>query len=353
MQTLAALPTAQAFTQQLLDRCLSNRQQPSARSFHFGSTTLNVAFIGTNHADFFTNAIAHREIPSSPADLTVFVIDYKTSTIMLPPPCWDWQQADGHGTIHGLTDGYAGYFQQDTGVFTWVAYAEQIAIVWGTDLATLPEWERSFPFRYVLHKWQERTSRYVLVHAGAVGTVSGGVLLTGAGGAGKSTSTLACINTALHYAGDDFVMIDLEALFVHSLYNVAKLNVDNLHRFPHFQPLVANPDAALDQKFQVYLHQHYPEAVTAGFPLKAIMLPRFSGTTTTTIRSATPAEALKALAPSTLALLRADQRTFQKMSQLVHKLPLFWLETGTDLTQIPEQILNTLQSLSTHEPATR
>lgn len=347
-----ALPTAQIFTQQLLDRCLSYRQQAPARSFRFGNTTLNAIFIGTNDADFFTKAVAHRQVSSALADLTVFVVDHKTSAVMLPSPCWDWKQADGHGTIHGLAGGYAGYFQQDTNVFTWVAYAEQIAIVWGTDLTTLPEWERSFPFRYVLHKWQEPSSRYVLVHAGAVGTVAGGVLLTGAGGSGKSTSTLACINTDLLYAGDDFVMIDLEVPFVHSLYNVAKFNVDNLHRFPQFQPLVANPESTLDQKLQVFLHQHYPATVTAGFPLKAIMLPRFSDTKTTTIRSATPAEALKALAPSTLALLRADQRSFQKMSQLIHKLPLFWLETGTDLTQIPECILNILQSLPDHESAT-
>lgn len=272
---------------------------------------------------------------------------------MLPLPCWDWQQADGHGTIHGLSEGYQGYFQQDTGVFTWIAYAEQVAIVWGTDLSNLPEWERSFPFRYVLHKWQEPTNRYVLVHAGAVGTPAGGVLLTGAGGSGKSTSTLACINTALQYAGDDFMLVDLETSVGHSLYNVAKINPDNLDRFPQFQPCIANPNAALDQKLQLYVNQHYPAAMITDFPLKAIMLPRFSGTPHTTVRSATRAEALKALAPSTLALLRADQRTFQKMSRLIQQLPLFWLETGTDLTQIPELILGTLQSLSAHDSATR
>ena len=351
MPTMMAPPTAPAFTQQLSKRCLAYRPQAPARSFRFGNTTLSAVFIGANNPDFFTKAVAHLEVSPGLADLTVYVIDHKTSAIMLPPPCWNWQQADGHGLINDLSDGYSGYFQQDTGVFMWVAYAERMAIIWGTDLTILPEWEQSFPFRYVLHKWQEYGNRYVLVHAGAVGTPAGGVLLTGASGAGKSTGTLACINTALHYAGDDFVMIDLESPFVHSLYNIAKINPDNLHRFPNFRPLIDNPDAALDQKFQVYLYQHYPDSVIAGFPLKAIMLPHFSGKTNTTIRWATPAEALKALAPSTMALLRADQRTFQKMSRLVNQLPLFWLETGTDLAQIPALILSTIQSLSDYESA--
>ncbi|GAB4027779.1 phosphoenolpyruvate carboxykinase (ATP) [Spirosoma gilvum] len=332
------------FTQLLVDRCHAFTPS-SARSFGFGDLTLQVIFIGEGNHDFFTKAIAHRESSSQPDGLTVFVINYKTSGVMLPPPCWDWQQADGHGTIHGLAEGYAGLFQQDTGLFTWIAYAERLAIVWTTDLAALPEWERSFPFRYVLHKWFENDNRYVLVHAGAVGTSAGGVLLTGRGGSGKSTSTLACLQSKLQYAGDDFVMVDLDKLVVHSLYNVAKLDPANLSRFPVLQSLTDDQPTLPSQKLQFYLHQHYPDAVTKGFPLKAIMLPHFTGNITTTIRPATSAEALKALAPSTLALLRADQRTFQKMACLVQKLPLFWLETGTNLAQIPAAIYSILQSL--------
>lgn len=339
------------FTQQLADRCRSFQPQLSARSFGFDSLSLRVIFIGESHQDFFTKAIAHRASPPLPNGLTVYVINHKTSGVMLPQPCWDWQQADGHGIIHGLAAGYSATFQQDTGVFTWIAHTEQLAFVWGTDFATVPEWERSFPFRYILHKWFEEQNRYVLVHAGAVGTTAGGVLLTGRGGSGKSTSTLACLQSRLQYAGDDFVMIDLEALFVHSLYNVAKLEPGNLSRFPALQPLANEYPATDGQKLQFYLHQHYPSVVTKGFPLKAIMLPHFTGGTHTSLRPATPADALKSLAPSTLALLRADQRTFQKMARLVHQIPCFWLETGTDLTQIPEAIYSTLQSLPTDATA--
>ncbi|WP_080054727.1 phosphoenolpyruvate carboxykinase (ATP) [Spirosoma aerolatum] len=348
----ATLSSGEAyFTQLVADRCRSVQPQVSARSFGFGDLTLQVIFIGESNQDFFTKAISHRKSPAQPNSLTVYVVNHKTSGIMLPQPCWNWQQTDGHGVIHGLAAGYSGTFQQDTGVFTWIAHTERLALVWGTDFASLPEWERSFPFRYVLHKWFEDQERYVLVHAGAVGTPSGGVLLTGRGGSGKSTSTLACLQSRLHYAGDDFVMIDLDDPFVHSLYNVAKLEPENLGRFPVLQSLADDQPIVPGQKLQFYLHQHYPNIVTKGFPLKAIMLPQFTGSQQTTVRPATPAEALKALAPSTLALLRADQRTFQKMTRLVHQLPLFWLETGTDLAQIPDAIYSTLQSLPTYAEA--
>lgn len=344
--TVAATADAPSFTQQFVQRCQSTRQQQPARLFRFGDTTLSVVFIGQGNTGFLTDAIAHREVEAGSAELTVYVVDGQTSGIRPPVPYWDWQRADGHGMIHTQNEQYSGHFQQDTDVFTWLAHPERTAILWLADRTRLPEWERSFPLRYILHKWLEDSDRYVLVHAGAVGTSVGGVLLTGRGGSGKSTSTLACLHSDLHYAGDDFVLIDTQQLTVHSLYNVAKLNHDNVGRFPRLEPLVANPDADPDQKLQVFLHQHYPDIVTAGFPLRAILLPRFTGGMDTTYQPATAADSMRALAPSTLALLKADGRTFQKMTRLVRQLPTFWLETGTDLPQIPATILDLLTYLS-------
>lgn len=341
---------APAFTQEFSRRCqVADCRQPAQR-VQFGDTCLSVVFIGRGNTGFLTDAIAHRFVGPGPAELTVYVVDAQTSGIRPPVPYWTWQQADGHGMIDTHATGYSGHFQQDTDVFTWVARPERTAFLWLADRTQLPDWERSFPLRYILHKWLEDNDRYVLVHAGAVGTPVGGVLLTGRGGSGKSTSTLACLHSSLHYAGDDFVLIDTEQLVVHSLYNVAKLTPDTIGRFPQLEPLVANPGADPDQKAQVFLHQHYPDVVTAGFPLRAILLPRFTGGTDTTYQSATAADALRALAPSTLALLKADGRTFQKMTRLVRQLPAFWLDTGTDLPQIPATILALLSACPAATP---
>jgi hypothetical protein len=337
-------PAIAAFTDHLETRCATHPDALAPEAvFAFGPVRLGVRFIGREREAFFTDAIAHRRTDEVPG-WTVWVIDEPVSGLRLPKPCWSWANVDERGTLLDFGDDFYAHYGLDYGVFTLVDFAEKRAFLWHRDVGTLPEWERSFPFRSLLHQLLRDESRYLLAHAGAVGTAAGGVLLTGRGGSGKSTATLACLSTELRYAGDDFVLIDAEEPYVHSLYNVAKLEAGNLPRFPHLAPLVANPEAMPADKGQVFLHQHFPETLIDGFPLRAILMPKFTGQTETRLRPATPEEALHALAPSTLYLLRADARLLRQLHALTQRLPAYWLETGTRLAAIPETITALLRS---------
>ena len=106
-------------------------------------------------------------------------------------------------------------------------------------------------------------------------TASGGVLIAGKSGSGKSTTTLACLTSGLLYAGDDYVLADVAAEpYVHSLYSTAKLVPDNCDRFPQLRPLVSNPDKLDEQKALIYLRealsrQYCPRLSTSGHPSAA------------------------------------------------------------------------------------
>ena len=316
---------------------------------------LRVRLVGDVDGGYFTDALAHRAdagpLPTGARTLTVWVVDGRTSGVRLPRPFWNWARLLPDGTVPDLpaATGYA-HFQQDGELFTLLDPSAGRALVWASDVRRLPEWDRSFPFRMLLHRWLEPTDDYVLVHAGAVGRPDGGVLLAGRGGAGKSTSTLACVGRGLGYAGDDFVLVDAGRRHAHNLYNVAKIDAGNLGRFPEWAPHVANRASLPAQKAQVFVHRHRPDAVSAGFPIRAVLLPRFTGGAGTAIRPASPTEALHALAPTTLALLRADGRTLARMSRLVRAVPAFWIETGTDLPRIPEAVLALLDRLPAASP---
>src|SRR5436189_5670577 len=106
---------------------------------------------------------------------------------------------------------------------------------WLVDSDAVHYWDRSTPLRQLIHWWAE-TKGLQVVHAGAVGASDGGVLVTGPGGSGKSTTTLACIEDGLAFAGDDTVLVADDPPWVHSLYGSGKLEVDHVGRFPGLMP---------------------------------------------------------------------------------------------------------------------
>jgi hypothetical protein len=182
------------------------------------------------------------------------------------------------------------------------------------------------------------------VHSGAVGLPDGGVLLVGKSGSGKSTATLACLASPLLYAGDDYVMVETgSSPYVHSLYNTAKLNADNIFRFPHLHEAISNLDQLPEEKALIFLHELYPKKIAQGFPLRGIFIPHVTGETNTSLKRISSAAVLQAIAPTTLFHLPGfGHEAFQKMIALVEHVPAYGLELGTDLAQIPELIVRFL-----------
>jgi hypothetical protein len=216
---------------------------------------------------------------------------------------------------------------------------ERTGIYWMQDPGILPYWETSFPMRGLFH-WWSRDLPFQLVHAGAVGTSRGGVLLTGKGGSGKSTTASACLRSSLGYAGDDYVMITAHpAPYVYSLYSTGKLNPQSVDMLPHLAESISNPNAVGDEKALIFIHEHFPEKLCQGFPVRAVFLPRVTHERDTRLQPATAFDAMFALAPTTIKHLEGDsQLAYAKMRALTQSVPSYWLELGTDLQQVPQVI---------------
>ena len=87
------------------------------------------------------------------------------------------------------------------------------------------------------------------------------------------------------------------------------------------------------------LHDSFGEKVAIGFPLRAILIPRITGRSETTIEPASPAAALKALAPSTLLQLPGEGReTMARLSALARRVPAYTLNAGTGMGGIAESV---------------
>jgi hypothetical protein len=220
------------------------------------------------------------------------------------------------------------------------------ALFWISDAADLPAWDRCKPLLQALH-WSLARGPWQLIHAGAVCGAHGGVLLGGKGGVGKSTTALACVRAGWRYAGDDYVLIKAKPESrVENIFNSARLWNDMHFHFPELQSALINPNTGAEEKADFRLADRLPRQYFVGFPLRAILLPNVTGATYSATRPASAAQAMIALAPTTMLMLYANSSmVFQRVTELVDALPAFWLDLGTDIDGIPLAVERLLESL--------
>ena len=173
------------------------------------------------------------------------------------------------------------------------------------------------------------------------------MLLVGKGGSGKSTTALLCAAAGMHYAGDDYCLIDPSRAWAHSLYNTGKLKgPDDYARLPELKGLSTNPDSferGGDGKGVYFLDEIWPDRVVAGMPLRAIVVPRITGQAASSVEPCSAFDAVVAMLPSTVAQLpAASNEDCDRMVALAEKLPAYVLHLGTDIRGIPAALTTLL-----------
>ncbi len=333
---MQAIIDSTLFEQWWLD-CLNVTQALTAQQkkyYHFGEAIFAIHFYHDDSC-FFTQAIAHVELTVNDThDFQIDVIDGSIAKL----PTWFITQHLTTLISHHFTvsdnQRFILHYQKNTQVIQFIDLASNRAVVWYAALSLLPAWERSFPFRQILHHYFENTD-YCLIHGAAVGIKGQGVLLTAKGGSGKSTAALACLSKAWLYAGDDFVLYQTKTNTLYSLYNVAKLTPQQLTRFNGLQALSIAIDNDMDKQ-QLFLYPPYQSQLIRKLTLTAIIVPRYEASTEMCqLIPITAAHALFCMAPSTLFLLNAKQDSFNKLAHLCKSIPTYQLNTNDQLDGIP------------------
>lgn len=207
------------------------------------------------------------------------------------------------------------------------------AYFWVEREADLPVWEVGAPLQHILNWWAESRDLQFL-HAAAVGSSTGALLLTGKGGSGKSSTALACLQAGLGYLSDDYCLAGAER--VHSLYNTAKLvGGPDLERFPELADWVENPQRQAEDKILFHVHRYRPQQMLLEAPVRAVLLPQIGEQTRLTPVGA--AQALIALAPTTLLQLGCTRQTrLTQMAAMLRQIPAYRLELGPRRDQLVE-----------------
>lgn len=185
-----------------------------------------------------------------------------------------------------------------------------------------------------LFHWALAEYNWQIIHAAAIGTEQGGVLLIGNSGAGKSTTTLSCLGqTGLRFLSDDKCLMRLQPTSeAFALFSSAKIKADMLERLPHFRSLLAGWDEDYKaNKGLVFLHPTYADYLAPSLPIKAILLPAVAHRPHAALHRVAPTEVFRQLGPSTVIWLPgAEADNYRFTADLTRRLPCFRLDLAID-----------------------
>lgn len=310
--------------------------------YSIGGTCVCLVFAGEELIPFLTPALEHLELEhGEPGELEVLVWDSRSTSVeMLPPPC-DRSCFTERGDFWGFNSKRIRIaFHYSDFSLQMMDLETNTAFFWVQTVQYLPLWVFAAPLRSVFHWWMEKNGGQLL-HAAAVGTREGAVLITGKGGVGKSSTALSCLKKGMYYLADDYLIVKPgpEPL-VQSLYGTAKLVPNDLNRFPELAPYVKADTGDHFEKLLLFLYPALKDQIVKSLPLKAIMKPEVGNSGISSLSAIPYKKILGALSFTTMSQLPyAGEYTQDVITNLIKDLPCYQLTLGPD----PEEIASLLQ----------
>jgi hypothetical protein len=294
------------------------------------------------HARLFP-ALAHLRGRHGETGLRLRAFDSRSTGVAMPPPPWGTDDVVERGEVRGFRGGRRRIaFNVGSGVL--VAHDPETgdALAWTSDADAVPSYETACPLRALLAWWMSDHGLQV-VHAAAVAHEDRGVLLTGRGGSGKTTTALLCVERGLAYGGDNNLVVEPGSpLRGHALYASATVRPGTLERMPVLRERLTNADREGVEKGLLFV-DGAGGRLRPTFQVVAILLPRVVGGPGTRTEPATAAECLSALAPSSvLPLPGARHETFSRLVAIARGAPAHRLLLGDDVGAVPDVVADFL-----------
>ena len=202
--------------------------------------------------------------------------------------------------------------------------------------------ERARPLQRMIAAWLARSRRSAHPCRAGERGADDGALVVGMSGAGKSTTSLACLTGGFGFLGDDFVGIHRTpsgSYDGHGLYASGLLEAGHLRRFPELEPSTEPAFHDIEVKSLVYLHPRYADRLRVFCKIRALAVPRLGDTPQSAVHPAPKGKALLALAPTSVMFMPGNpSAAMAVLADLVRALPTYWLEVGRDPTTIPAAV---------------
>lgn len=313
------------------------------RLFRIAGFAIAMEFVGLSLARMFQRSLAHLEVEAFEADEPVLRIElWDAAATHTQPPALNVEAFADRGPFAdgqlARSDGgrYCAYGNDRTATLLDAEQGRMVGYVHSAE--SLLPYEVGKPLQPLLFAWYGRHDMQP-THAACVALGDDGVLIGGAGGSGKSTTSLACTMAGLRYLADDYTALPAfnQVQRAYSLYASLWLEEEHSRQFAFLRQhrMDGVPCPELKQPFA--LADAHPEQMAVACTVRAIVLPRIAHIATTTLTPATSLEAMVKMAPSSVLQLPFidPAAALRRLAQLVGHVPAFWLDLGTDIGSIP------------------
>ena len=271
--------------------------------------------------------------PSAPDDgrptAELVAFDSATSGVAMPRPPWGPEAYRPGLEVEGLRHGrFLGSYMVDFAALTIYDRERERGIYWALDGPALFACQEAAPLRNVL-RWIAMDHGAHLVHAAAVGTGQDGVLILGAKGAGKSTTSLATMLDGLPFVADDFCLLHAQgaAWRATPLTHTARATSDTIALLPALASRITNHGAPADHKPEITVADHLVDGLTIRALTTPVRAPR-----TGPARPVDQGTFVRSVLAGTVGVFPGmAEETLRMLVQLSEELPCFALPIGPDL----------------------
>lgn len=315
--------------------------------YDIAGTTICLIFAGEALIPYLSPALAHLRLPDdSEAEATIHIWDSESTGVdMVPPPCEQNHYTD-RGDIWGFNS------DRIKTAFHWSEFSVNVmdlktndAVYWVKTAANLPYWATSSPFRTIFNWWMEKNGGQ-LMHAAAVGTEDGAVLITAKGGAGKSTTAVSSLLDGMKYLADDYLIVKKDPVpKVYSIYSTSKIGVDDNYRFPVLDEYAADHIEEDQEKDVIFLYPAFKDQIVKELPVKTIMMPSIQpNQEETTFSPISFWRINRAMSFTTMSQLPgAGTHTHEFFHELCETVSTMTLNLGRKIKQVPKALRNHLK----------
>ncbi|WP_143111303.1 hypothetical protein [Hyphomicrobium facile] len=214
-----------------------------------------------------------------------------------------------------------------------------VGVQWVTSLAHLPPWDAGSPFRLLIH-WATAQRGMRMMHASSLVSGHRAMLFVGAGGSGKSGTTLAGISSGLQTVGDDYVVVTADPVpRVHRVHQLLKQDPAGIQRV--LGPRELEKPLALNWQGKVEIDPelHFRGCMAESAVVVALVLPRIARADQTTFEPLRPQDLFHHAAASMWQQLPGAQKSgFVFATALTRRVPTWRMNLSNDPSEISRAV---------------